>query len=433
MIIIFQLIPCICTTISRIAQSNIKQTVASLLLLLAAANAQAAVWKTTETWDKDWDLKYSTWMQTHWKTDFFMDPRRPAFYKVPHDCGDAAYFSRIAFAWEYKLPFVIHNPLHKGQLLTQSMSAFDKIQDPIKRLRAFLDFIADRVSTNSLPQDTYPIALKAIRPGDLYVSPGNHNYQIVNISETGVPKLLSSTTPRKARYLLQFQGFPMFVPNDGETMRDGYRRFRRPQDINKPMVLLPDYSAEQYKVAKAADYQFSRFANVLAVILGQRPESSRETIERMLREMCNLVTERRDYVNEGFEYLHQIRKQGRRCMSAKEYYHYSTTSRDMRLGAFFNQNRRAINRLIRTGADPKMLAILKSIFQPEAPPPEIAAQLYNFCPIISDVPNYPVMDLRDVWLAIWTGQLVSDPHAPLAYRWGISETSWEPDCPVYED
>ncbi len=403
------------------------------LLLLMAGSLQASVWKATEIWDDDWDLKYSRWMEANWKTDFFMNPKRPAFYKLAHDCGDAAYFARIAFAWEHKLPFVIHDPLHRGKLLKQSMRDFDKIGDPVKRLRAFMNFIAGRVSTSSLPNDTYPVALKAIRPGDLYVSPGNHNYQIVSISDTGVPTLLSSTTPRKPRYLLQFQGFPMFVPSDEKNMRDGYRRFRRPQDINKPMKALPDFSNEQYKMAKAAGYQFSRFSNALAVMLGQRPESSRETIERMVGEMCNLVNERRDYVNEGFEYLQQMRKQGRRCMNKEEYYHYSTTSRDMRLGAFFNQNRRAMNRLMMTGADPAMIEILRGIFQPDAPSPEVDAKLRLLCPVESGVPYYPVVDLRDIWLAIWTGQLVSDPHAPLAHRWGIAGTAWEPDCPVYED
>ncbi len=395
--------------------------------------AGAAVWKVEHKWDDSWDLKYSQWMAENWKTDFFMNPDRPAFYKMKHDCGDAPYFSRIAFASEHKLPFVIHDPLRKGKRLSQATRKFDHIKDPVKRLRAFMDFIAGRVSTRSLAADTYPIALKSLRPGDIYLSPGNHVYQIVGITDTGVPTVLSSTTPRKVRYLLYFRGFPMFVPSDAKGQTDGYRRFRRPQDLDKPFSKLPDYSSEQYKVAKAAGYRFQKFSNTLKILLGKRPESSKEAIRRMVNEMCNLVRERKDYVDEGFDYLQKIRAKGRRCMNKDEYYHYSTVSRDMRLGAFFSQNRREMNHFAMQGADPEGMRILRAIFQPEEPTPQMAQRLRRLCTVASEVPDYPLLDLRDVWLAIWTGKLVSDPNAPLEHRWGIAGEEWEPSCPVYED
>ena len=404
-----------------------------LPLMLLPGIAGAAVWKAKHKWDDSWDLKYSQWMEENWKTDFFMNPERPAFYKLKHDCGDAPYFSRIAFAWEHKLPFAIHDPLRKGKRLTQATRKFDHIKDPVKRLRAFMDFIAGRVSTRSLPADTYPIALKTLRPGDIYVSPGNHVYQIVGIDDTGVPTVLSSTTPRKVRYLLYFRGFPMFVPSDAKGQTDGYRRFRRPQDLDKPFNKLPDYSSEQYKVAKAAGYRFDRFSNALKQLLGKRPETSQEQIRRMVNEMCNLVRERKDYVDEGFAYLQKIRAKGRRCMNKQEYYHYSTVSRDQRLGAFFNQNRREMNHLAMRGADPDAMRLLRAVFQPEEPPAAMSQRLRRICSIPSEVPDYPLLDLRDVWLAIWTGKLVSDPNAPLEHRWGIAKEEWEPSCPVYED
>ncbi len=403
------------------------------LLLVMPGASLAAVWKAEHQWDDSWDLKYSRWIEKHYKTDFYMNPERPAFYKLKHDCGDAPYFSRIAFAWEHKLPFAIHDPLRKGKKITNKTRKFDHIKDPVKRLRAFMDFIAGRVSTRSLAADTYPVALKSLRAGDIYLSPGNHVYQIVGISDTGVPTVLSSTTPRKVRYLLYFRGFPMFVPSDAKRQTDGYRRFRRPQDLDKPFNKLPDYSAEQYKVAKAAGYQFQRFSNALKILLGKRPESSQETIRRMVNEMCNLVRERKDYVDEGFDYLQKIRAKGRRCMNKQEYYHYSTVSRDMRLGAFFSQNRREMNHLAMQGADPEGMRILRAIFQPEEPPAHLNKRLRRLCSVPTEVPDYPLVDLRDVWLAIWTGKLVSDPNAPLEHRWGIAGEEWEPTCPVYED
>lgn len=404
-----------------------------LLLSLAAGACDAAVWKATRQWDDHWDLEFSRWMAKNWKTDFFMDKRRPAFYKLAHDCGDAPYFARIAFAWENRLPFVVHDPLRRGKLLTNKTRQFDKTPAGAKRVRAFMDFIAARVNTESLPEDTYPIRLKAIRPGDLYVSPGNHNYQIVAISDTGVPTLMSSTTPRKPRYLLRSQGFPMFVPSDEKTMRDGYRRFRRPQDIDKPFKALPDFSAEQYKVAKASGYDFQRFANTLALVLGKRPETSVETIGRMIGEMCNLVRERKDYVDEGVAWREKLLAQGKRCMNKRDYYYYSTHNRDARMGAYFNQNRKSLARLMRSGADPRMLSILKGIYQPYEPSGKVLRALGKLCLVETGLPDYPVVNLRDVWLAIMTGKLTSNPNAPRRYRWGLADTPWEPVCPVYED
>ena len=45
-------------------------------------------------------------------------------------------------------------------------------------------------------------------------------------------------------------------------------------------------------------------------------------------------------------------------------------------------------------------------------------------------PNY-YMSLRELRQNVEAGSLVSDPHAPLAHRWGIIKQPFVSDCPTY--
>lgn len=84
-----------------------------LLTLLFGATAQAAVWKAKNTWDERWENNYRAWVTRYWNEEFFMDEKKPSYYKFEHDCADAVYAMRLIFAYEHKLPFVIHNPMKK--------------------------------------------------------------------------------------------------------------------------------------------------------------------------------------------------------------------------------------------------------------------------------------------------------------------------------
>ena len=110
-----------------------------------------------------------------------MNEKTPIYYKYSHDCADAVYAMRLIFSYEYKLPFVIHNPSRPGKLISNRKKRWDKLPQE-KRVRKFLDYVADMTSTKSLSRDTYPIALDDIKPGDIYAAPGVHSYQIVNIT-----------------------------------------------------------------------------------------------------------------------------------------------------------------------------------------------------------------------------------------------------------
>ena len=137
-------------------------------LLLLMTPAHAAVWNAENDWNQQWEYRYQHWVKTQWTDDIFMNPAKPAYYKYATDCSDASYAMRLIFAYEHRLPFVVNNPSRPGKLISNRKSRWDHLPEA-ERVRNFLDYMADMTSTKSLGDDTYPVALHDIKPGDIYV------------------------------------------------------------------------------------------------------------------------------------------------------------------------------------------------------------------------------------------------------------------------
>jgi len=215
--------------------------VISLIFLIHCSSSYAMVWKSENTWNNVWEKRYQYWVKNNWTEEFFMNEKKPMYYKFSHDCADATYAMRLIFSYEYKLPFVIHNPAKRGKTISNGKIRWDKYPEK-KRVRKFLDYVANATSTRSLSQDTFPIALDDIKAGDIYVAPDVHSYQVVNITDSGVAEVMSSTTPKAPRFLDRIPSFPFYVPEDVKRERDGYRRFIQPQNIRKSIKKQPGYS-----------------------------------------------------------------------------------------------------------------------------------------------------------------------------------------------
>jgi hypothetical protein len=186
----------------------------------------------------------------YWNEEFFMDEKKPLYYKFEHDCADAVYAMRLIFSYEHRLPFVMSNPSKKGKYISNKLTKWDKLPEH-KRVRKFMDYVANVGSTVSLKKDTYPVAMNDIKPGDIYVAPGVHSYTIVDITEAGVAEVVYSTTPKAARFLDRIASFPFYVPEDMKNYSDGYRRFVQPQNIKKSLIKQPGYIIEQFTIAKS--------------------------------------------------------------------------------------------------------------------------------------------------------------------------------------
>ncbi|MGB1310879.1 MAG: hypothetical protein ACPG47_06685 [Leucothrix sp.] len=401
-----------------------------LLALLFGSTVQAAVWKAKNTWDERWENNYRAWVTRYWNEEFFMDEKKPLYYKFEHDCADAVYAMRLIFAYEHRLPFVIHNPKKKKKYITNNMKKWDKFPEH-KRVRKFLDYIARVGSTTSLKKDTYPIAMNQIKAGDIYVAPGVHSYTIVDITDAGVAEVVYSTTPKAVRFLDRIESFPFYVPEDQKKFSDGYRRFVQPQNIKKPLRKQPGYSTEQFKVAKAVKQNYVRFTDILSSALGKRKETPEEKSLRLMIALCQYANDRAVYVYDALWHLQNIRKKGRKCMNRREYDSYSTPSRDRRLKAFFNAIGEHHTRTKATAGNSLQEQWTKTLFSQTDPTPAQKKQLNEFCMVQMSLGENYHMPLRALRQNLYAGFVSSNPHAPLEYRWGVVPKQFKTSCKSY--
>ena len=405
-------------------------TLLLLFFLFSSTSLQAAVWKNTGKWDKAAEKDYQEWVKKNWTEDFFMNDKKPLYNMLPHDCADAVYLMRLVYSYEKKLPFVIHNAHKRGGLISNSMRNWDKLPQN-QRMRKFMEYVTDATSTKTLSHDTYPIALNDLKPGDIYVAPGVHSYQIVNITETGVAEVMASTTPKAPRYLSRIASFPFYVPEDKKRKSDGYRRFIQPQNIRKAKSKQPGYSEEQYKIAANVHYNYVSFTDVIARRLGKRPEKTAEKTLRLLIALCMYANDRSVYVYDALWHLQEIKKKGRQCMNRSEYDSFSTPSRDKRLAAFFGSVKHHLDKTWKLDSQHEAQIIAATIFRKDPPPPLQTKLTNDFCMVQMSLGEDYYMSLRELRQNIEQGKIVSDPHAPLQARWGIGDEKYVPRCKTY--
>ena len=404
------------------------------MLLSFLSPANAVVWKAENKWDEKWENTYRAWVKKNWTEDFFMDQKkRPIYYLYSHDCADAVYAMRLIFAYEHKLPFVIHKTFHKkkkrnkrrAKYISNRMKTWDRLPET-QRVRRFMDYVADMTSTKTLGLDTYPIALNQIKPGDVYAAPGVHSYQIVNVTDAGVAEVMSSTTPKAPRFLDRIGSFPFYVPEDGKHHRDGYRRFIQPQNITKSIKKQPGYNPEQYKIAAAVQHNYVRFTDIIASALGTRAEKPDEKTLRLLIALCMYANDRSVYIYDALWHLQKINKKGRKCMNRREYDSYSTPSRDRRLKAFFNAVDGHFKKVSKYATHTQPQRWAKILFSEKRPTPAEAKEINGFCMVQMSLGEKYFMPLRELRYNLMAGKLVSDPNAPLEYRWGVYDPKVNP-------
>ena len=413
----------------KVVKIYIKGFLITLLLVMSFVSS-AMVWKAENTWDNVWEKRYQHWVKNNWTEEFFMNEKTPIYYKFSHDCADAVYAMRLIFSYEHKLPFVIHNSSKPGQMISNGKTRWDKLPEG-KRVRKFMEYVADLTSTRTLARDTYPIALNDIKPGDIYAAPNVHSYQIVNITEAGVAEVMPSTTPQAPRFLDRIPSFPFYVPEDIKRESDGYRRFIQPQNIRKSIKKQPGYSNEQYKIAAAVKHDYVRFTNIIASALGKKKEEPDAKTLRLLIAMCMYANDRSVYVYDALYKLQEMKKKGRSCMTRIEYNNYSTPSRDRRLKAFFNavKNHHDRNGKYKHWTQPQRWA--KTLFSVKQPRPSEVKELNDFCMVQMSLGEKYFMPLRELYQNLSSGKVISDPHAPLEYRWGVQKSPYKARCKTY--
>ena len=243
---------------------------------------------------------------------------------------------------------------------------------------------------------------------------------------------MSSTTPAAPKNMIQLYSFPFFIPHDTVGQTDGYRRFKWPRNIDKPMQQQPGYSNEQYKIAQEAGLDYVPFTDIIAKKLRRREEPLEEKTMRLMHSLCSFAKERVNYVNDGIDFVKKFRKEGRQCMTATEYDYYSTPSRDKRLFRFFREVEKIAyegGQLTEDQVNAQILA--RSIFHPDLPD-GLLEQLDNFCGLaIYPGDDKKHINLRKLWEVMSAGKVSSDPHAPFDSRWGLTDDKFVGSCATF--
>ncbi|MCM2279596.1 MAG: hypothetical protein NDJ89_16095 [Oligoflexia bacterium] len=393
-----------------------------------APTVQAAVWETEQEWSPAWEDRYAEWIRLNWNKDFFARPGT-AYTGLKLDCADVVYSMRIIFAYEHRLPFAMKDPTGGSKLITNSMARFDALGSPEKRIRAFLNFIFGISSTQSLPNDTVPLALSrdSIRSGSLILTDrkSHHSWTIRELQPTGLPSLIFSSRPPKTTLQVRegqpsleftFHGRPDLAPYGG------FRGFRRIEDLSKPDWQSHGFSDEQFRIPPR------EWMQTVKKRLALSEESPDALLTRTLENACIGARERIEFINEGVAYLRGLGSE--RCLSATEYDNYSTPNRDMRLRNSFEELRDAVQALEgATNVSPELKATAEDVVKDAGSSRPAAART---CPV--EIAPGRLLPLAEIYRRSLHNELSDNPHDPFAQRWGeqTGSSSRAKRCPKHE-
>ncbi|WP_253696990.1 hypothetical protein [Bdellovibrio bacteriovorus] len=304
--------------------------------------SHAKVWTAMNSWNEEWEKRYSSWVQENYKFDIFSNPASN-WYGIATDCADAVYAVRIIFAYENALPVRFTNIENMKTSLTNTLSNWDHLPER-QRLREFINHVSHLTSTKTLGYDTYPIKIDRLifQPGVVFLNPvltpeeesivgtrGGHAELVTHLEDNGYIRTLYSTTPMKVRELITTRN-PYSWPL---SRLGGFRMW-------KTDAPTPYSSEEQFSMAgwreniSPSRKQIYQWHENIRKILRFRVPTVDERIEVVVESICNLWQGRILSVNTAWN---NIQSNGGRCLSAGLMNEYSTHKRDARIREAYGQ------------------------------------------------------------------------------------------------
>ncbi|MBI2602445.1 MAG: hypothetical protein HYW48_05250 [Deltaproteobacteria bacterium] len=401
------------------------------------------VWESTENWGQKWEVAYSNWIASDAVSKDMFISRASPYFGIATDCADAAYAMRVIFSFERKLPFATLVKMNgRDVLLGNETDRFDAVHPPHKRLVAFVNYLSTVKDSSQLGYyDTYPVAVSALMPGDLYTfelktrdGPIRHVLTIKRINDNGTFDFLYSTQNVRRNNLYFFRNpnnnikvrSLLFKQNQEAQFRQkeeskGFRRFLWPNYLGQSPKTFPEsfsYSIDQFEWARTLDRR--QYANKLREELQKTVELPQVVLFRYLEQVCQLVLERVAIVKEAVDFL---KPKGKKfCMDKEELFLYSTPMRDAILEESFEQLKiewqkfTGKNELESTEQD---LSLVRVLFDSRME----KSRLHNFCPV--KVSPGLILDLRTIYSRLKSGKLSSNPNDSVFARWGEEKASNE--------
>lgn len=312
-----------------------------VVALISPNLASAEVWRATETWNEEWENRYSEWIEHSFHERFFLENE---WAGIETDCADAVYASRIIFSFQNSLPFALSGTRERQAQFTNSTKDFDSISDPIQRVKAFLDRVNGRTWTGSLAKHTYPIEISkaTVVPGAIWLKPG-HVEIVKSVRPSGIVELQGSWLPASIRQMITITTLGA-VPKDETT---GFRRWIWPQNMSKSLAEQPKFAkpevfpALQENLGTApraleVNQWLSAYEESVRAKLASNSmkESKARRVQRLAHDFCKMAHARQEVVQLGADYLSRRTKgtgDTASCLVPKEYHLFSTPSRDSNL------------------------------------------------------------------------------------------------------
>jgi hypothetical protein len=400
-------------------------------LFILATQTRAEVWKATENWNQEWEAKYQEWIASDaFNKRIFIDQSSP-YKNLATDCADIAYAARIIFSYENKIKFKSLNPDKEhvsifNKYVNSSTGRFDSFPEGPERVKAYITYLGKFSGTDLLSsKDTYPIALKAIKPGDFYIAEKvvkgitiRHTYIIKKVYPSGIFDLYYSTLPYMVRELKYHRGLPLF---SFPAAPYGFRRFINSSLIDKEIQTYPDYSTEEYDLLKTTGPE-----NILIEIskkIRVTEEGYQTNINRVLGNICRAINDRTHDVDESVNFVESVQY---RCVTKSEFDNYSTPLQDERIYKQIS----LIHNFWRSIQDLSILKFYdKSTVQGMnyliGKKPSSAKALTQLCGNYSSNP----ISIKEFYERYSNGTLSSHPNDIRATRWGMDKS--RTNCPMY--
>jgi hypothetical protein len=419
-------------------QRGLNMRLLILVLLFVSPLAQAQVWSNVNSWNDQWEQKYTDWVRAKWTADFFArrttpDGRPNIYYGLTHDCADTVYSMRAIFSYENGLPFVINDSTGGSGTISNSMSRFNRSSSQQAKIRLFLEFLNSMVSTHTLPNDTYPVAVtrKSVHAGGLMMATAvnHHSWTIKDILPIGVPWLIyNSRVGAASGYdLKERQSWPnpawVFQGDQTPAGNAGFRYWKPVSLIHEPAWQIPGYSEEQYRVP------LKNWRAWAQKRLALQTESNQAMIDRLTKTVCDGLQYRLDAVNEAIQYIHQ----NPHCMNYDTYDTYSTPNRDERIFDDMVALRAAYRDIVAglqtDSLTPMTVKQMEKIFpysqltmreETSRMTPQIVDE-YSVCQI--EYAQDRKMDLSEAKRRMFLGLFSNNPMDEIQYRWGESKGS----------
>jgi hypothetical protein len=415
------------------------RTFSSILLLVFLTNtfiptlSQAQVWQDTNSWSAEWESEYAKWVEANWTVDFFSRKTLPngeanRYYGLRVDCADTVYSTRVIFAAEHALPFVMQDPTTYDQVVSNRMTRWNGTTNSAERMRKFLRFVYDLVSTHSLPNDTIPVPISRefIHAGALIrtTEVNHHSWSVKRILPIGVPHLVfnSTVTALSTLTLQQRISWPnpywVFEGNFTPSSNAGFRYWRPQEFLLIPTWKVPNYSEEQFRIPLA------QWENTVQKKLALKNEGDEEKVTRLFQTACEAAKTRVESVNDG---LKALRALSTSCMDFATYDTVSTPSRDQRFFDDLVSLRKSYKAIMKTNSGASLSPALKSEMAHMFPFPSQSARSENqqmsstphgnsSC-LITYGPGRTI-DLAEAKRRMFAGLISNNPMDEIDYRWG---------------